>query len=53
MTPCILVELQVLDVILTGILVLCLMYVLTWLTFLQAQVDIWFKDWYENKRFKD
>ena len=45
MNPCIFVELQVSDIIITGILVLCLMYVLTWLIFLQAQVDIWFKDW--------
>ena len=45
MNPHIFVELQVSDIILTRILVLCLMYVLTWLIFLQAQVDIWFKDW--------
>ena len=40
MNPRIFVELQVSDIILTGILVLCLMYILIWLIFLQAQVDI-------------
>ena len=43
MNPRIFVEVQVSDIILTGILLICALYVLTWLIFLQATVEEWFK----------
>ena len=43
MNPRIFIKLQVSDIILTGILLICALYVLTWLIFLQATVEEWFK----------